>query len=92
VRIAASFRLSSLGVVIFFCALLGCSTHVPIEEVYGSYVASFRYGTETLTLNRDGIFVQRVAVNREKPVATRGSWEFEQDQSRITLHGAMVVG
>ena len=42
-------------------------------------------------LNRDGTFVQTVAVNREKPVAARGSWEFDQYESRLTLHGAMVV-
>jgi hypothetical protein len=71
--------------------LLGCSTHVPVEKVYGSYVASFRYGTETLMLNRDGTFVQTVVVNREKPVAALGSWEFDRDESRLTLHGAMVV-
>ena len=92
-RIAGSVRLLGLMAASLFCTLIGCSTHVPIEKVYGSYVASFPYGTEILMLNRDGSFVQTVKVNREKPVVARGRWEFDQDgdDSRLTLHGAMVV-
>ena len=65
--------------------------HVPAAKVCGTYAASYPYGTETLTLNRDGTFDQRVVVNRGHPVAARGRWEFDSDDSRITLYGAMSV-
>ena len=92
-RIAGSFGFSRLVALSLFCTLSGCSTHVPVEKVYGSYILSYPYGTETLTLNRDGTFVQAIAVNREKPVTARGRWEFDEgkEESRLTLHGAMIV-
>lgn len=91
-RIAVPFRALRIGVVVtLFSVLAGCAIHVPVEKVYGEYVASYPFGTETLKLNRDGTFVQSVVVNRGKPVAVRGTWEFDNSDSRVTLYGAMNV-
>ena len=70
---------------------LGCSLRVPIEEMYGTYIASYPFGTDTITLNRNGTFVQRVAVNQEQPVIVRGTWDFDAKVHRISLYGAIVV-
>jgi hypothetical protein len=74
-----------------FSFLVGCAMHVPVEKVYGEYLASYPYGTETLKLNRDGTFVQTVVINRGNPVVAGGTWEFDQSDSRVTLYGAMSV-
>jgi hypothetical protein len=71
--------------------LTACSATVPLEKVYGDYIASYRYGTETISLNRDGTFVQRVEIDRESPASAGGSWEFDSKDSRVTLHGALIV-
>ena len=70
---------------------LGCSLRVPPDEMYGTYVASYPFGTDTITLNRDGTFVQRVAINQEQPVIVRGTWDFDAKVHRISLYGAIVV-
>jgi len=70
---------------------LGCSSRVPIEEMYGTYVASYPFGTDTITLNRDGTFVQRVAISQEQPVIVRGTWDFDAKVHRISLYGVLLV-
>jgi maltose-binding protein MalE len=64
---------------------------VPVEKVYGTYVASYPFGTETITLNRDGTFVQQVAIRPEQPVTVHGTWDFDAKESRANFYGAMVV-
>ena len=72
--------------------LIACSATVPSEKVYGTYVASYPFGTETLTLNRDGTFVQQVHMKNEQPVTARGSWTFyPKAKSRVDLDGFMAV-
>jgi len=89
--IVRAYRLLMVLAILSACA--GCSMNVPHEKVYGTYVASYPYGTETITLNRDGTLVQRVAINQESPVTIHGSWkfEFDTDESRVTIHGAKLV-
>ena len=80
-----------LVVIVVSVMLVGCSMTVPAEKVYGTYVASYPFGTETITLNRDGTFVQRVAVKQERPVTVRGKWDFDPKESRANFYGAMIV-
>jgi hypothetical protein len=72
-------------------ALVGCSKAVPAEKVYGTYVASHPFGMETLTLNRDGSFVQRVDIENQSPVTVQGSWSFDPSNSYVTFHGYLQV-
>jgi hypothetical protein len=71
--------------------MAGCSMTVSAESVYGSYVASYPFGTDTISLNRDGTFVQQVAIKQQEPVTVRGIWEFDPTESRATFYGAMIV-
>ena len=81
----------SLFVLMILVISTGCSMSVPIERVYGVYVASYSFGTEMITLNRDGTFVQSIAIKQEQPVTIHGTWEFQSKESRITMYGARVV-
>jgi hypothetical protein len=80
-----------LAVVCIAGTLMGCSTKVASEKVYGSYVASYPFGTETITLNRDGSVVQLVVINGQPPVTVHGTWEFDPEASRVNFSGLMVV-
>jgi hypothetical protein len=72
-------------------SLSGCSMSVPEDEVYGTYVASYPFGTETLTLNRDRTFVQKVVVQHQGSAEARGKWEFDASESRAIFYGFLVV-
>jgi len=72
-------------------ATAGCSTHVPVEKVFGTYVASYPYGTETITFRPDYSFIQTVIIQHGKPVTAQGHWEFDPKESRIAYTRAMIV-
>jgi len=80
-----------LVVMVVSLLFVGCSMTVPAERVYGTYIASYPFGTETITLNGDGTFVQRVAIRQEQPVTVRGTWEFDPKESRANFHRVMIV-
>ena len=78
--------------ILALCVLsVACSLNVRQEDLYGTYTASYPFGKETLTLNRDGTFVQQVAVNGQAPVTAHGRWEFDSNGSRISFYGSMWV-
>lgn len=60
---------------------------VPIDEVYGVYECKYPPGSEVLTLQRDGRFVQEIRINNESPTVVTGKWEFDPKESKVTLHG-----
>ena len=78
-------------IVVLGLMLIGCSMTVPTEEVYGTYVATYPFGTDKITLNRDGTFVQRVEVKDEQPVTVQGRWEFDPKESQASFYGAMIM-
>jgi hypothetical protein len=71
--------------------ILGCSTSVRQDKIFGTYLASYPFGTERIVLNIDGTFIQRVVVNNEEPVVVTGHWKFNPSQSRVNLYDSMVV-
>lgn len=80
--------------LVVLCAALfsaECSATVSPESVYGTYVASYRFGKATLKLNHDQSFVQEVTITGQPAITAKGSWTFEPNSSEITLHGAMAV-
>jgi hypothetical protein len=79
-----------LLVIVALMALVGCM-RVPAETVYGTYVATYPFGTDTITLNRDGTFVQRVAIKQEKPLTVSGTWDFDPRESRANFYGALIM-
>jgi len=80
--------------IIFFLAMstmIGCSKSVPYEKVPGTYVASYPFGTETLTLNSDGSFTQRVEIKGEPPLMGSGTWKFDSKESYVRLNDFLSV-
>ena len=62
-----SRSVASLFISLLSFVMAGCS--VPLEKLYGTYVASYPFGTETITLHRDGSFIQHVVVNGKSATA-----------------------
>jgi hypothetical protein len=80
-----------VALIVIQLTCVGCSMTVSAEHVYGTYVARYPFGIDTITLNRDGSFLQHVAVGREQPASVRGTWEFDPTESRATFYGAIIV-
>lgn len=77
--------------IILTITMAGCSTHVPIDGVEGTYVASYPFGTETLTLNHDGSLIQRVEIKGQPQITVKGSWSFDPQMGYVTFHEYMQV-
>ena len=87
-----TYRITSyLLIILVAITIAGCSGKVEPDEVYGVYVASYPFGTENLTLQRDGNFVQHVTIENQTTATAKGSWRFDANESRITFSGSMVV-
>ncbi len=80
-----------LVLVSLTATLIGCAINVPLKKVYGTYKASYPFGTKTITLNRDGSFAQQVAMKGQRPVTVNGKWDFDPQGSRVNLYGLMIV-
>jgi hypothetical protein len=85
-------RVRNCLVLIFFAVgVVGCAKKVALEDVYGTYLASYPFGTETLTLQRDGNFLQTVSIGNKPDVSAKGTWRYDATDSRITLTDSMIV-
>lgn len=73
------------------CALNVGQVHE--ADVYGRYVARYRNGAETLTLNRDHTFQQEVRVDVSKtPVTASGTWSWrDSGGGYVDLHGCIAA-
>jgi hypothetical protein len=80
-----------LGLVALSCSLVACWHRVSPGNLPGTYVATYPFGTETLTLNQDGSFTQQITIKNEQPLITKGSWVFDPQESRLNLSGLTVA-
>lgn len=80
-----------IGTFLIWSLICGCSYKVSAKNVYGTYVASYPFGTDTITLNRDGTFVQRVVIEREAPKIFKGHWSFDQALSYARFQSMLIV-
>jgi hypothetical protein len=64
----------------------GCSASVPVQNVHGTYVATYPFGTDTITLNSDGTLVQQVVIAGDPPPeSARGHWSFDPSNGYVTF-------
>jgi hypothetical protein len=62
------------------------------SELYGIYVADYGSGTEKLTLQTGGRYVQEVSVKESGKVTTNnGPWKYEPKSNRVELDGCLGV-
>ena len=79
-------------IALTLCAasMLAC-THLGPERLYGTYVASYPFGTDTLILERDGHFSQRIEITGQGTQTFNGSWQYSQKDSSVEFHGLGCV-
>jgi len=73
--------------VLTFCVgtLLAC-THVNPDLIYGTYVATYPFGHDTLTLERGGHFNQKIEGDGQGAQAFSGTWQYSQRDGSIEFH------
>lgn len=86
-----SNKICRVFLVLLLAVLVACSRRVPSEQIAGTYIAKYPFGTAELVLNRDGSFVQTVFLDHQGTATAHGSWQFDNFRSTITLHGAMPI-
>jgi hypothetical protein len=72
--------------VLVLALVAACTTGLPEAELYGEYVATYENGTESLTLQRDGTFVQEIRLNgSDGVVSNSGTWQVSRPSNRPDL-------
>lgn len=74
-----------LGILAF-----GCSIRVPESELDGVYVAEYKNGSEKLTLEKGGKYVQEITLKgSDKPVINSGVWKYQLLGNDVTARVAL---
>ncbi|MGH2489968.1 MAG: hypothetical protein ACRDF9_00530 [Candidatus Limnocylindria bacterium] len=79
-----------------FVLLVACTTGVPETELYGAYVATYANGSEKLTLEKGGTFVQEIRLKgSDSAVVNSGTWQVRRPSNRpdlVELQNCLAVG
>ncbi|MBX3235017.1 MAG: hypothetical protein KF814_02595 [Nitrospiraceae bacterium] len=79
----------SIGLVV---PISGCLLHPDQEEIPGTYVAEYEFGTDSLVLKSDGTYAQEIKVKgRAEPLRVTGTWKYDQSESRITFSDVYLI-
>lgn len=91
--VAGVLALASAGLVLWalFAWFL---PHYDRSDIVGVYVANYSSGTETLTLNADGTFLQEVVLKEPQdstPITRTGTWTWDESEQRVSLRNCMAL-
>ena len=65
-----------------------CMSPVPIDKLYGEYVAEYAYGTDTIRLEKGGVYSQVVKITSTGEIMNNsGQWSFDPGENRVDLEG-----
>jgi hypothetical protein len=78
--------------VAFVVLTYGCLLHPDPQEMPGTYVAEYNFGTDSLSLKSDGTCLQEIRVKGSLEVLqASGTWNYDQDESRIDLSDVYAI-
>jgi hypothetical protein len=70
--------------VLALSLIAACSNGPQDSELYGAWVATYENGSQTLTLEKDGTFVQEVRLKgSESPVVNSGTWQHHGPSNQL---------
>jgi hypothetical protein len=70
--------------VLALSLIAACSNGPQDSELYGAWVAAYENGSQTLTLEKDGTFVQEVRLKgSESPVVNSGTWQHRSPSNQL---------
>ena len=81
-------RLLSVLLVVIL-VLVGCG-RVDVDELPGTYFVEYEFGSEMLSLERDGEYVQYVTVG-DSSTLHRGRWSYDSDSRAVILVDALLA-
>jgi len=80
-------------IFILMIMIPGCK-QIKEEDLYGTWVAKYPFGTEKLVLYSNGEYYQHVNVifnGISKSTTNKGRWKYDIQDRNITLENALVV-
>ncbi|HSE58536.1 MAG TPA: hypothetical protein VLA99_07525 [Nitrospiraceae bacterium] len=81
--------IASIGLVVL---MPGCLLHPDPQEIPGTYVAEYEFGTDTLILKSDGTYTQEIKVKRRsEPLRVTGIWKYDQSTNRVNLSDVYLM-
>ncbi len=80
------------SLLLMMATLLNGCGNLKEEDLYGTYVAKYPFGTEKLVLKAHGEFTQEVdIIGDDKIISTRGYWRFNAAMQDVSLEGSLQV-
>lgn len=89
-RDRSSSRLKLWSIVVIQLCLLSCGEPVAIDKLYGEWMATYNWGTDTIDLRQDGTYAQVVTITKTgERTKNSGAWEFHADSEEVDLGGCL---
>jgi hypothetical protein len=88
---------SSRSVLFAWAALItlffsGCGSRLETSDLVGKFQAEYPFGTETLTLNSDGKYVQEfVELGNTNVANVHGAWHYDSAHRELELENPLVI-
>lgn len=83
-----------IAFALLIAALLhaGCLYPTDRNELLGTYIAEYEFGTDMLELKSDGTYVQTIALKEDgKVIRGDGTWTYDQAEHRIVFEDLYVL-
>jgi len=62
------------------------------DELRGSYLCKYSFGSESLSLDSGGTFTQRISLDHSStPIVNQGTWNYERELKTIVFVGRIEV-
>ena len=86
-------RVAQLKYICFLAALVcSCARGFSVSDLYGTYVASYSFGTDKIVLKNDGTYMQEVTIKKEQiPYTTTGKWEYDKASNHVIIENCYIV-
>ena len=82
----AAFAMLSLVLIMSACKINNES------ELYGNYIADYEIAKETIRLNKDGSFEQKVVLKSSLKVdVAKGRWTYDVKTGYVTFHNNFMI-
>jgi hypothetical protein len=84
---------SRVVAILALALLAACGAGPPESELYGVYLSTYKNGTERLTLERGGTFLQEVRLEgSDSAVTNSGTWQYDRAGKAVDLKNCLGVG
>lgn len=87
---AVIMRVSPILVLVL--GVLPACVAIDQDDLHGTYVAEYAFGSEKLALSEDGTYFQEVTVNRDgRTITQQGRWRYNASDRYIELENGLVL-